>query len=655
MTPPADADDRRGERTFISISATAAIVCGVILLVLLVQVTHNRAQLELQHDGVGEFNFVQQLDHNFDVFANSVLALRIERATNGGSLAPLEASSDIVRRFDVLYSVVRGIGNRFAGSLGDFTSGQAALVKMNRFIDEYDNRVMAGQILSDADLDVLAADSQDLAKDVYQLGLELFRHKSRLHDEVSRRSAYLTRVSWFFGASFVLAGLTLYILLARASRRASELFHQARSSQRQLETALEELTTGDIQRKSQNRFLATATHDLRQPLQAMQYYITALGSHIPSERGKEILGKIARSADSAQGMLSGLLDISKLDAGVIEPKLESVNLGSVLMGLHTTHAADAQDKGLALLFDTTDVAVRTDAQFLERILSNLIGNAVNYTPSGSVSVRVTADANAEVVTISVEDTGIGIPEREQEAVFNEYYQVARTDDNIDSIDPDKGMGLGLSIVRRYVRLLDAPLEVWSQPGQGTRFSLTLPLSEQTPTHFLEGVTEPLDSPRTLGGLAIMIIDDDEPVRDGVVALLEQLGCEVLASSDQNSAIEELIDKDRVPDLMLADYQLLDGATGVDVIEAVREEVNEDVPAILVTGDTTPEPVQAAQKYGFGLLHKPVSSQALVTAIRACLNQSTLGRPLTQHSGTEQDDPTAAMAPIIDHKQPPRTA
>lgn len=642
----ADNDEPRTEKIFISVSATAAIVCGVILLVLLIQVTQSRARLQLQQDGVGEFNFVQQLDHNFDSFANALLALRLERADTGAVPTPLAGNSEVVQRFDVLYSSMRGIGDRRAGSLAEFSSGARALAQMNRFIDDHEQSLLPGNTLTDTELDLLAVESQRLSKVVYQLGLELFQFKSRLYDEVNSRADYLSRVSWFFGASFVLAGLTLYILLARASRRASRLFHQARSSQRQLETALEELTSGDIQRKAQNRFLATATHDLRQPLQALQYYITALDSHVSSAAGRDILTNTARTTDSAQSMLNALLDISKLDAGVLEPEMGNVSLHAMFMELQSTHAADAADRGLALSFDATDAWVRTDPQFLNRILANLIGNALNYTSAGSVRVGVVSDESAGTHKVFVEDTGIGIPERELEAIFNEYYQLEKSDDGVPVTRQHQGMGLGLSIVRRLVRLLGTSLDVTSEPGRGSRFTLALPTGERTMPASVDPFSDRQRSADDLTGLAIMIIDDDARVRDGVTTLLSQHGCELMTSEDASGAIELLIAQDRTPDLILADYQLKDGLTGVEAIETVRQEVNEDVPAIVITGDTRPEPLQAARERGYGLLHKPVSTRALFNTIHATLSLPTPTSDATNAPTTPD---------FITEQHPPRTA
>ncbi len=605
---------RLSERLFISVSAAAAVTCAVIMALLLMQT--NRTRVQLQNDGVVEFNFVQQLDHNFDGVSIAALSLVVERAERAQTPQPLTSDSDLVRRFDVLYSSTRLLGDESIGSLMEMPATPATLEAITTFIAENDIKIAPGSVLSDVELREIAAEGQGIAHEVYELGLLMYQRKSQLRDEVSARMNWLSRASWFFGGTFFIAGLTLYMLLTRASRRAGRLFHQAHSSQRQLETALEELTTGDIQRKSQNRFLAAATHDLRQPLQAMQYYIAALEPHIANEKGHEILGKVGRSTEAAQGLLTSLLDISKLDAGVLEPATVSVDLDALLVRLHDDYLAEAQDRGIELSIEATGVVVQTDPQFLERILVNLLSNAINHTEAGSVSIDVDSTRSDSEVSISVKDTGVGIPEHELEAIFNEYYQVP-DEGSLSASDGNlrQGMGLGLSIVKRLTRLIQVPLEVSSRIGRGTRFTITLPVAVNAGDAAVPQVTKQAVSGDGLDGLYIMIIDDDPSVRDGVTTLLKQRGCNVLVSSGIEEALDTLVESESMPDLILADYQLLNGATGVEAIERVRDEVNEEVPAIVVTGDTSPDRLREARERGHGLLHKPVGSAALFEVIR----------------------------------------
>ncbi len=625
MTDPSKPAGVGIERLVISVAATAAVTCVAILVVLMMQT--NKARLQLQQDGVAEFNFVLQLEHNLDLLAMAALQHDLAEVTGPepSLTRPLEQGAELIKRFDILYSIVlTARGRSWAQGFLIEAGAPEYLKRLRQFVAEFDTVIQPGQQVSSAQLTAISVRSQALSNAVYDIGIAMFQSKSVLRDEISSRLDWLINASWFFGVSFILAMLTLYFLLVRASGRAGELFQQSRSSQRQLKTALEELTTGDSQRKAQNRFLAAATHDLRQPLQAMQYYLAALEAHVPGERGRQILGNAGRSTDAAQSLLTGLLDISKLDAGVLEINLEEVDLDTLLTRLHHDFLAEATDRGLLLKVESRGFWVHTDPQALERILRNLIGNALTYTESGSVNLSVHEDGDGTVL-VAVEDTGVGIPEHEQEAIFNEYYQIGSPEDGRAGA---AGMGLGLSIVRRLTRLLEVSLEVESTEGEGTRFTLRLPRisgGEVTPP---AGHVQRAASQDRLARLDIMIIDDEPAVRDGVSVLLQQKGCRVTAVSSVDEAREIVIQHDSIPDLLLADYQLQQGRTGLEAIETVRDEINEDVPAILITGDTSPGALDAARSAGLALLHKPVGASELFAAIDVCL-QAGAGLP---HAG-----------------------
>jgi signal transduction histidine kinase/CheY-like chemotaxis protein len=615
MTDSAQRGGTGVERLVMSIAATAAVTCIAILVVLMIQT--NKARLQLQQDGVAEFNFVLQLDHNLDLLALAVRADQPQdpKRPGTGASQPLDPQSELIKRFDVLYSFASTADSRWIGGFASETGAPELIERLEKFVNRYDALIQPGAILSEEQLATVSAESLAMAKEVYTTGIAMFQSKSVLRDDLSSRLDWLINASGFFGISFILSVLTLYILLVRAFRRAGELFQQSRSSQIQLETALEELTSGDSQRKAQNRFLAAATHDLRQPLQAMQYYLAALQAHVPEARGQQILENAGRSTDAAQSLLTGLLDISKLDAGVLDIKLADVDLDAIVTRLQRDFLAEAADRGLALHVDAGGIWARTDPQLLERILRNLLANALAYTEAGSVSLTVEDGADGTALMV-VEDTGIGIPEHEQEAIFSEYHQVDSTRNVASS---GEGMGLGLSIVRRLTRLLDLPLEVQSTVGSGTKFTLRLnsvtPGKEALAARF----SERPDPQEQLGGLDLMIIDDEPAVRDGMRALLELHGCRVVEAGSVDEAREMVIACDCTPALILADYQLQDGRTGFDAIECVREEINIDVPAILITGDTSPALLDEARSAGFGLLHKPISSTALFSAIAGALS------------------------------------
>ena len=424
----------------------------------------------------------------------------------------------------------------------------------------------------------------------------------------------LDRAFWFFGSLLVASGVMLSLLLLRTTRRMARFNASARHAELQLSRALDDLNCGDNERRAQNRFIAAASHDLRQPVHALGLYLTALRTHVTTSDGQAILDSTDRSTEALTQLLNSLLDISRLDAGVVDIHEQPFALDELLQQLHRTFLPVAEQRGLTLLMPASGLWVDTDRTLLDRILRNLINNALNYTSRGSVTVD--AGAGDAAVSIRVTDTGLGIPAIEQQAVFTEYYQLHNPER-----DRAKGLGLGLSIVRRLTRLLDIELAIQSEEGRGTRFELQVPASAAAPQP--DHATAPA-APNTdagaMAGLSIMVIDDERDVREGMQLLLGAEGCEVLTAEGAGAAVTLLSDHDLVPDLIIADYRLRDEQTGSDAIACVREELNKDVPAMIVTGDTSPDRLKEATGSGFCLLHKPVATQELFATIRQLVNR-----------------------------------
>ena len=404
----------------------------------------------------------------------------------------------------------------------------------------------------------------------------------------------------------VFAGGLAFYSLSRAYKRMKTLAAERHATEFKLTTALEELTSGDQERKAQNRFIAAASHDLRQPLHALGLYLSALKAHISTQRGHGILENISRSTEALNELLSSLLDISKLDAGVIDATEESFSLDIVFEQLHQTFQPEALENGLALDVNQTDLWVKSDRVLLERILRNLVSNGLKYTSEGSVSLN--AEKHGDKVSIFVTDTGHGIPKNEQEAIFNEYYQLHNPER-----DRAKGLGLGLSIVRRLAKLLELEVKIVSEHAQGTTFEILVQEGEpRRSTHKIHRLDHSYDD--ELADLSILVIDDEADVRESMRSVLDGKVRTVLTADSANDACEQLISSEIVPDLIIADYRLRDDQTGDSAIERVREEVNEDVPAMIITGDTSPARLREATASGFRLLHKPVATEDLLVAV-----------------------------------------
>jgi signal transduction histidine kinase/CheY-like chemotaxis protein len=358
---------------------------------------------------------------------------------------------------------------------------------------------------------------------------------------------------------------------------------------------------------AKSRFLAAASHDLRQPLHALNLFAAQLSHQVdPAERAR-LVGRIDAAIASMNELFNALLDMSKLDAGVLAPDITEFPVGHLLDRIETTFAAAAREKGLHLSVVPSDSWVRTDAILLERILLNLVSNAVRYTSRGGVVVG--CRRRGDSVRIEVWDSGIGVVEGEHRSIFGEFYQV-------DAPLPGQraGLGLGLSIVDGLCRLLGHPIELVSRPGKGSRFAVSVPLA---------AVRRTVEAPATLEAITnpardklIVVIDDDALVLDGMRGLLQGWGCRVVTADSHGAALAGLAAQPGQPNLVISDYFLANGTTGIDAIDRLRAAFAGPIPAFLISGDTTRERMREADLSGLPLLHKPVNPMAL----RSMVNQ-----------------------------------
>jgi CheY-like chemotaxis protein len=293
-------------------------------------------------------------------------------------------------------------------------------------------------------------------------------------------------------------------------------------------------------------------------------------------------------------LLDALLDISKLDAGVLTPQVADFAINPLLARMETAFAAAAQAKGLRLRVLPTRLIVRSDPVLLERIVMNLVSNAVRYTERGGIVVGCRRRGGQ--ARIEVWDSGVGIPADKRAEIFQEFYQLANP-----GRDRSKGLGLGLAIVERLARLLGHRIELASTPGQGSVFAIELPRGE---ARTVAGASQ-VPAGAIIAGAYVVVVDDEALVRDGMQGLLTGWGCHVMTAASGDEALARLAGHERIPDAIVSDYRLGDGETGVHVIERLRAESGMEIPAVLISGDTTPELLRAAKAGGYHLLHKPV--------------------------------------------------
>lgn len=395
-----------------------------------------------------------------------------------------------------------------------------------------------------------------------------------------------------------------------------------RAAQARIHALIEDLRSQKDRAEAADRaksvFLAAASHDLRQPIHAMGLFLTALRAmaHAPSAVHPEELADICRrmqsSLDGLGQLLNMLLDVSRLDANAVQVQIEPCALNPLFLELEQEFIDLASEKGLQLHVQPCSAWVSTDATVLRRILSNLMANAVRYTPRGRIVLG--ARRRGALMEIQVCDSGIGIVPEQLEAIFEEFYQVGQSRARRDE---SHGLGLGLSIVKRSARLIGAELHVQSTPGRGSIFSVSVPRCETpaAPPSTAPQQAQPASPPSApTGQRSVLVIDDDEQVLAGMQQLLQIWGHRVWCAASADEAVVLAIEHAAEIDVLLSDYRLGGNTTAVQAIAAVHACLGRSVPTYILTGDTSPQRIQEASELGFPLLHKPVDTSALMQAL-----------------------------------------
>lgn len=363
--------------------------------------------------------------------------------------------------------------------------------------------------------------------------------------------------------------------------------------------------------QTKSKFLATASHDLRQPLQALRLFSDALLDTAKEKDTVRLAGQIGKSVNALVDMFDDLLDVSRLDAGIVEPRKQHFLLANLFDRLYGDFAPLAQSKGLSFQLPICEekdgnpehvcrVVIYSDPFLLERLLRNLISNAIRYCDSGGVALRCTCQQGK--VGLEVADTGIGIRAETMPHIFEEYYQA----DNPHR-DRRKGLGLGLAIVRRIEGLLECKVQVRSKPGVGSVFSFEVPTGDAL------NLAQPFvitHSHYDLNHIVVALVEDDSDIREQSADLMEQWGCTVVAGEFAEDVMRKLDIAELRPDLLVCDYRLPHGMTAIHVIQRMRELWGSELPAVVLTGDTASETLHEIHDSGAILLHKPIAPMRL---------------------------------------------
>ena len=349
---------------------------------------------------------------------------------------------------------------------------------------------------------------------------------------------------------------------------------------------------------SKTKFLAAASHDILQPLNAARLYVTSLTER-GSQDDRRLVDNIDASLEAVEEILGALLDMSRLDTGALRPEFASFRVDELMRQIELEFAPLATSKGIALIIVPCTLVVRSDRRLLRRLIQNLVSNAIKYTPEGRVLVGCRRKGTD--LRIDVYDTGVGIPQSKWRDIFIEFHRLDQ------GARIARGLGLGLSIVERVARVLDCPIGVESESGRGSHFTVTVPLSNEAPIELLARESARVD-PSQLAGITALCVDNEPSVLDGMETLLRGWGCDVIKAPDLAFALAAIAERTTLPNGLLVDYHLDDG-NGIEAIVALRRHYG-DLPAILITADRSPTVREQAREENVQVLHKPIKPAAL---------------------------------------------
>jgi signal transduction histidine kinase/ActR/RegA family two-component response regulator len=365
----------------------------------------------------------------------------------------------------------------------------------------------------------------------------------------------------------------------------------------------------ELANQAKSRFLAAASHDLRQPIHALHLFLGTLNNLDLPPQARRPLANVLRCTESIDEMFVALLDVSKLDAGLIEPQFSDFPVITVLNRIRNECTPQAQAKGLSLHIVPSSAWIRSDPMMVERILRNLVTNAIRYTSSGRIVVgcRRKRDSTLE---LAVYDTGVGIATEDQDKIFGEFYKAGFSQLG------QPGLGLGLSIVDQLAKLLSAPLRLISSEGSGSMFAVTFPQTTNTGIRNLPA--PPSSEDFNLAGYTVLVLDDDDAILEATRGLLEQWGCCVITANTIGEAVKLIMEFPKLPDALICDYRLRGKENGATAVSIICEEFNSEIPAMLITGDTSPKRILKLKETGLPVLHKPLKENDFRKALAALI-------------------------------------
>lgn len=363
--------------------------------------------------------------------------------------------------------------------------------------------------------------------------------------------------------------------------------------------------------QAKSKFLAAASHDLRQPIHALGLFLAALDRSSLSLKKQEILANADSALHSCREMLEALLDFSRIEAGIVTSNPVNFALQPMLYRLFKEFGQESDRRNLVLRLHDTPLATYADPILVELVLRNFLTNGIRYTQTGGVLMGARLNRSGQEICLEVWDTGIGIAPENQQEVFREFYQLGNPER-----DQTKGLGLGLAIVDGLARRMGARVSLSSRLGKGSVFRLHLPVANSSPAQRTKYTSNHAQDLGSLEGVKVLAIDDNASVRKAILLILEQRNCDAKAAASIDEALA--IARHWTPDILISDYRLEGHRTGGDAVRQLRERLGAHLPAIVVTGDTDPERLREAHGIQALLLHKPITANALSSAIARAL-------------------------------------
>lgn len=594
-----------------------SLVCSCLLAAIYINLLKTRN--ELANDSPVALNSILQANRNFGELKRS-LSHYLQTTDHG---KPIESAVEEYRtRLEVAWSLTTIFDVRNPGETTSMPEVPGFIDNVETFLNEAEQLTHASTPLSRENAIKLINRIFDITDSIHDIGHIYYLNSNKWRDGLNERMTKLYRAISVFGLLLLASSYFLICRLYFANRKSSALIEESRQNQKELSRLVSELRSGKLERKAKDSFIAAASHDLRQPLHALGLFLGSLEKHVKPD-GLATLEKAHQSNTALNHLLSSVLDLSKLDAGIVTVEATDFPIDKLTEILIKEYTAKAEERNIKLSFDTSHTSVCTDRVLLMRILRNLLDNAITHSNGTLVSVRL--QQLPKQLRVTIEDNGTGIPASEHQEIFSEYYQIGNPER-----DRTHGLGLGLSIVKRLTDLLDIPLEFISTEGTGSSFSLTIPLgqSNQSIATTNKETGQHIHTVRRKRPVRMVaVIDDQQDICLGMKTVLDAYNYRVVSSESAKQMINLLNQQQQIPDAIVSDYRLRNHELGDAAVQEIRRALNTQVPALIVTGDTSPKRVLEASQSGLTLLHKPVTPDHLVQALDALFASSSVEFPV----------------------------